>query len=96
MRSTLVEDHFEPRIPAPTAQAARGCHRQAFVVHHHALRERRQQGRVWQPVNLHVIGLGLARGRIGDPRCPGRVVREQQQALTGLVEAAYRRKPGKA
>jgi len=55
--ASLVQDDLQPRVLVPAAQASRRLHSQAFVTHSDAVLKRSEQGRVRQPVDLHVVGL---------------------------------------
>jgi len=88
--AALVEHDCEPGVAPAGPEHGRRPRAQALAVDHEARREAREHGLVGHAVDLHVIGLLDAGGRIEKTLRPARVVGEEEQPLARLVEAADR------
>ncbi len=91
--AALVEDHLQPCGLVATAQYAHGTGGEELALVLHAGPQCRQRRVIGQAINLHVVGLVRPGLRVGQARRPLRIVAEQQQPFTGLVQAPDRRDP---
>ncbi|KAG9577491.1 hypothetical protein KCV01_g16991, partial [Aureobasidium melanogenum] len=94
--ASFVEGDLQPRGLLATSQHRRRARPQDLPFINHPFQHGRDGALVGLARHLHVIGLGHMRRRIGDARRPHRVVRHQQQALAGLVQAPHGAQPGQA
>jgi len=74
--AALLEHDLEPRILVSAAQPACGPSLQMFAIRDRAMLQRRQQGGIRHPIDLHVIGLRRPRARVGDASGPCGIIAE--------------------
>jgi len=92
----FVECNFDPGALFTRAEDAGTLGLEKFTVRHFdAPLQCFHQSGIGDHAELDVIGLVEMRSGIGDASGPLRIIREEQQALAGLVEAADGGNPGK-